>query len=157
MNMITLLYFVTSRQPKNKGCPQNPIKSVATTNTTHQEYTSQDAPTIRTTLFLQTVKYIYIYISAPPVAFWSCVHQKSTKSFGFTRLFDLNMKIHLKTIKTTWGEKATHTIQNESYTICSIIHGFPPCLTANKPHFDDQHSRNAPLQAHLRTLISPNR
>ena len=56
MNVLILLYFVTSKQPKNKGYPQNPLKSVATTYTTHQECTSQDAPTIRTTLFLQTVE-----------------------------------------------------------------------------------------------------
>ena len=59
MNMLSLLYFVISKQRKNKGYPQNPIKSVANTNTTHQEYLSQDAPTTRTTLFLQTAKQIH--------------------------------------------------------------------------------------------------
>ena len=128
MNMITLLYFVTSRQPKNKGCPQNPIKSVATTNTTHQEYTSQDAPTIRSTLFLQTVK---TYISAPSVAFRSCLHQKNTKSFGFTRLIDLSMKIHVKTPGEEGYAYHPERILDDTLYI-STIHGFATLVANNK-------------------------
>ena len=78
MNMLTLLCFVTSKQPKNKGYPQNPIKSVATTNTTHQEYTAPGAPTYP--YFFQTVE--SMYISALSVPFWPCLYQKSTTSLS---------------------------------------------------------------------------
>ena len=45
MYMLTLLYFLTSKQPKKKRYPQNLTKSVATANTTHQEYICQGSPT----------------------------------------------------------------------------------------------------------------
>ena len=65
------------------------------------------------------------------------------------------MKTHFK---TTRGEKGDvyhpERILNDTL---STIHGFPPCLAASKPHYNDQHSWNAPLKAHLRALISPNR
>ena len=58
------------------------------------------------TLFLQTAKN---YISAPPVPSGP-VYTWRHESYGFTQLFDLNMKIHFK---TTREKKATHSIQNE--------------------------------------------
>ena len=63
----------------------------------HQEYTSQDSPTIRTTLFLQTVKNIYFSSTSPVLVLFT--PEKRYKYFGFTRLFYLNMKIHFKTIR----------------------------------------------------------
>ena len=43
-----------------------------------------------------------MYISDPPVPFWSCLYQKNTtwyKFFGCTRLFVLNMKTHVKSTR----------------------------------------------------------
>ena len=95
--MLTLLCFVTSKQPKSKGYPQTPIKSVATTNTTHQEDTSQDAPTIRTTLFLQTAKKKN---SSPSVAFWSCLPGTPEKHQVFRiDKTDSSLKTHFKTTR----------------------------------------------------------
>ena len=144
MNMLTLLYFVTSKQPKNKGYPQNPIKLEATTTTTHQEYPSQDAPTLRSTLFLQTVK---IYVSVPPVTLWSCLHQKNTTSFSdLQRLLDLNMKIHFKTTRREWLRIPSRTNLRRYRSIflpftvsppwpqvLSTIHGFSTLAANNKP------------------------
>ena len=101
MNMLTLLYFVTSKQPKNKAYPQNPIlrsKSVATTNTTHQEYTSPGAPTYPSFSKPLKICIFQVYQSLSG----SVYTRKYYKSFGFTRLFDLNMKIHFK---TTWWKR----------------------------------------------------
>ena len=59
-------YFVTSKQPKNKGYPLNPIKSVAATNTTHQQHTSQGAPTYP--YFSKPLKYVYFSSTSPLLA-----------------------------------------------------------------------------------------
>ena len=57
--MLTLLYFATSIHPKIKRYPPNSVKSVSTANTTHQEYTSQGVPTIRTLISPNRPKYIF--------------------------------------------------------------------------------------------------
>ena len=91
MNMLTLLYFVTSKQPKNKAYPQNPIlrsKSVATTNTTHQEYTSPGAPTYPS--FSKPLKICIFQLHQSPSG--PVYTRKAHKPFGFKRLFNLNMK-----------------------------------------------------------------
>ena len=109
-------------------------------------------------LFLQTVKtyiYRYIFFSVPPVCFWSGLYQKNTTSFSDLQdCFIWTWKY----ISKLPGEKSY--IYHPERIVCDTlftIHGFPPCLAANKPHYDDQHSRNTPLKAHLRTLISPTR
>ena len=81
MNMLTLLYFLTSKQPKNKGYPQNPIKSVATTNTTHQEHTSPGART-----YLYCSKPLKICFSSTSPLLDPSIQEKHYKCFGFTRL-----------------------------------------------------------------------
>ena len=42
---------------------------------------------------------VIVCISAPPVPFWSCLHQKNTTTFSITNS-NLNMKTHFRT--TTW-------------------------------------------------------
>ena len=60
--------------------------------------------------------------------------EKHCKFFGFTRLFDLNTKKHFKTTRRKRLRISFRT---------------------NLRRY--QHIRNAPLKAHLRTLIPPNR
>ena len=107
MNMLTLLYFVSIKQPKNKGYPQNPIKSVATPNTTHQEYTLKMTYN-STTLFLQTVKNIY-FSSTSRLLVLSTPEKHQYCGIYKTVWFE-----HENTFQNYQGEKATHTIQNES-------------------------------------------
>ena len=125
MNIVTLLYVVT-KSSKNKGYPQNPIKSVATTNTTHQEYTSQGAPTYP--YFSKPLKIcifqLYQSLSGPVYT------GKTHKSFRFTRLFDLNLKINFK---TTRGKRLRIPSRTNLRLYISTVHGFSTMAANNKP------------------------
>ena len=121
MNMLTLLYFVTSKQPKKKRYPQNPIKSAAT-NTTHQEYTSQGAPTYPyfSKLLKRCIFQLYQSHSALSIP-------ENTASFsGLQRRFDLNME---NTFQNYQAKKAYHPERIVDDTF-PTIHGFST-LAAN--------------------------
>ena len=78
-----------------------------------QECISQGAPT--TYPYLSTpLIYIFQFHQSPSGPVYTKKHYFIYKFFGFTRLFDLKMKIYFK---TTWRKTATHTIQNELWTI----------------------------------------
>ena len=88
MNMPTSILQSVRRLLTKQKIPANFNAISATINTIHQRYTSQfGAPSYP---FFQIV---IVCISAPPVPFWSRLHQKNTASFSnLQRLFDLNMK-----------------------------------------------------------------
>ena len=119
MNILTLLDFVTSKQPKNKRCLQNSIKSVATTNTTHQECTSQDAPTIRTNSFLQTEK--KKFSSTSPLLFLS-TPEKHDKSFGL----QVSLIWHENTFQHYQVKRLRISTRTNLRRYISIIHDFFP-------------------------------
>ena len=80
-------YFAISQKTTAKTNISAKINAIsATINTIHQRYTSQfGAPTYP---FFQIV---IVCVSAPPVPFWSHLHQKNTTRFlGLQRLFDFN-------------------------------------------------------------------
>ena len=126
MKMLTLLYFVTSKQAKSKRYPQNPIKSVSTTNTTHQEYLSRCT---FVPLFLQTGK--NMRFSALTSPFWPYLYTRKTvpgtSFFGFTKPVWFE---HENTFQNYLVKKVMHTIQNASRRYISTIHGFST-LVAN--------------------------
>ena len=93
--MLTLVYFVTSKQPKNKRYPQNSIKSVATPNTTYQQYTSPGAPTHPCFSKPQKICVFQLYQSPSGPVYARRTH----KSYFRIYKTDLNMKIHLKTTR----------------------------------------------------------
>ena len=77
MSMLTLLSFATGHKQR---ILETFNKSVATANTTHQEYTCQGAPTYP--YFSKPLEMcIYIHASVPPIPFWSCLHQENTFFF----------------------------------------------------------------------------
>ena len=83
----SILHSVRRLLPK-QNIPAKFNAISATINSIHQRYTSQfGAPSYP---FLQIV---IVCMSAPPVPFWSRLHQKNTTSHSdLQRLFDLNMK-----------------------------------------------------------------
>ena len=82
MNMLTLLYFLNSRQQKQKiPAKFNKISS-------HRQCRMSGIHMSRCT-------YSKIYISVPSIPFWPCLHLKNTTSFSdLQRPFDLNMITH---------------------------------------------------------------
>ena len=103
-------------------------------------------------LFLHTVKKKKLSHQSPS----GPVHTR--KTLQVFRIYKTAWFEHENTFQKLPGEKGYvyHPDRILDDTL-STIHGFPPCVATNKPHDDDQHNRNAPLKAHLRTLISPNR
>ena len=89
----------------------------------HQECTSQGAPTYP--YFFKPLK---IYISVPPVPFWSCLHQKNTTSFSDLQGCLIWTRKHTSKLP---GEKgyANHPERILDDTF-STIHGFST-LAAN--------------------------
>ena len=64
----------------------------------HQYHTSSDDTSQGATTY-PFIQIVIVCISAPPVSFWSCLHQKNTTSFlDLQRLFDLNMKYTLSNL-----------------------------------------------------------
>ena len=86
-----------------------------------------------------------MYRSVPPVPFWSCLHQKNTKFFGFTRLFDLSMKIHFKTWRNRLRIPSRTNLRRYIFyhsrflhpdrNVCCLYttHGFSTLAVNNKP------------------------
>ena len=140
MNMLTLLYFVISKQPKNKRYPHNSIKTVSTANTTHQDYTSQGALPIRTLTSPNRQK---IYFSSTSLLFRS-IPEKYYTLFGFTTS-DLNIKIHFKTTRRKRLRIPSRTnlrryifyysrfLHHDRKYVLSTIHGFSTLAANNKP------------------------
>ena len=93
MNKLTLLYFVTSKQPKNERYPQKSIQSIATANTTHQEYTSRCTYVPLLSKPLKICIFQLNQIPSGPV-----YTRKHTQVFRIYKT-DLNMKIHFKTAR----------------------------------------------------------
>ena len=106
MNMLTLLYFVSIKQPKNKGYPQNSIKSVATANTTHQEYTSVGVPTYP--YFSKPIKIRVFQLYQSPS---SPVYTR--KTLQVFRIYETVGLEHENTFQNYLVKKVTLTIQNE--------------------------------------------
>ena len=107
------------------------------------ENPTYDEQRIRNSPLMMYLQYVLPYFSKPskniyfsptgPLLVLS-TPEKLCKSFGFTRLFDLNTKKHFKTTRR----------KRLRISFRTNLRGY-------------QHIRNAPLKAHLRTLIPPNR
>ena len=122
MNMLTFLNFVTNKQSKNKRYPHNPKKSVATTFTTYQQYTSPGAPTYP--YFSKPLRICIFQLYQSPSG---PVYTDTTSFSDLQRLFALNMKIHFKTTERKRLRIPSRT-NLRRYT--STIHGFST-LAAN--------------------------
>ena len=127
MNMLTLLSFVTRKQPKNKRYPQNPTKSVATSNTTSGIHLSKEH--LRTPISPNGQKYIFQLHQAPSGPVYT--PEKHYKSFVFTRLFDLNMKIHSKAARQ---KRLLMLSRTNLQRYISSVHGFSTLAANNVYH-----------------------
>ena len=136
MNKLTLLYFVTSKQPKNERYPQKSIQSIATANTTHQEYTSRCTYVPLLSKPLKICIFQLNQIPSGPV-----YTRKHTQVFRIYKT-DLNMKIHFK---TTWRKRLRIPSRTKLRRyIC--IHGSPhwPQILSNIHGFFTLAANNNP-------------
>ena len=116
MNMFTLLYFVTSKQPKNKGWPTAKFNKISRQHRTSGMHLSRCA---YVPLFLQTVKkhlVLRIYFSSTRPLLVPSIPEKHYQVLVF-RIYKTVWFEHANTFQNYLAKKVTHTIQNESSTI----------------------------------------
>ena len=129
--MFTLLYFVTSKQPNNKGYPQSSIKSAATVNSPYQILAIHLSRCTYNAYYLISPNRQKIYFSSTSRLLVLPTPENNTwyKFLGFTKLFDLNTKIHFK---TTWVKRLRIPSRTNLRRYISTTHGFSTLAANNK-------------------------
>ena len=100
---------------------------------------------------------IYIYIYPTSFLLVLSTPEKHSKFFGFTRLFDLNMKTYFKTTTRKSLRIPSRTNPRRYIVYHSRLSTLPSCKQQNplwRPAHQEYTSQGAPI---IRTLISPNR